>query len=390
MMSMKGFRQALNDLESKGLLRNILTLGASHGAKVEIEGEPFINFCSNDYLNLSVRTEIIEAASDAMQKYGFGSGSSRLLSGTLSPHKRLEERIARFKGTGSALLFNSGYAANTGIIPAVAGQNVVIFSDELNHSSIIDGIRLSKASVKVYRHKDTAHLEELLKKSASNDNAKQRLIITDTVFSMDGDIAPLKDLHMLSKKYGASLLIDDAHATCILGKGGRGGLEHFAINDDEVIQMGTLSKAFGCYGGFVAGTKDLTDYLTNSARSFIFSTSLPPAVAEAAVAAIDIVDNDPDGLRDRLLRNADLLRNGMNGLGFDTLGSETQIIPLLAGEAEDAIKIADHLYNNSILALPIRPPSVKDGTCRIRFSVTSAHTKDDISQVLEVLKEFKG
>jgi 7-keto-8-aminopelargonate synthetase-like enzyme len=215
------------------------------------------------------------------------------------------------------------------------------------------------------------------------------MIITDTVFSMDGDIAPLKDIHELSRRYDAVLMIDDAHATGILGKKGGGGLEHFGIRDESIIQMGTFSKAFGCFGAFVAGTKELTDYLLNNARSFIFSTSLPPAAAEAAVAAIDIVAAESEGLRARLFRNAKMLRDGINRLGFDTLGSDTQIIPLLAGEAARAVGIAEELYRNRIFALPIRPPAVPEDMCRVRLSVTAGHTEDDISQVMNVLKGLK-
>lgn len=384
---MKAFEKALKDLKDRGLLRKPICLDSSRGSKVIIDGERFVNFASNDYLNLSHHPEIINALADAVRVYGSGSGSSRLLSGTYLPHKRLEERIARFKGTEAALLFNTGYAANTGIIPAITDSNSVVFSDELNHASIIDGIRLSKAEVMIYRHKDAGHLESLLIRSAAESGINKRLIVTDSVFSMDGDIAPLKDISYLSRKYDAMLMVDDAHATGVLGENGKGGLEHFGIEDDGIIQMGTLSKALGCFGAFVAGSQELIDYLINTARSFIFSTSLPPAIAEAAITAIDIVHSDPGGLRRKLSGNSDRLRKGLEGSGFETLGSETPIIPILTGEIKDTLEISEELYKHKILALPVRPPSVPEGRCRIRFSVTSGHDEEDISNLIEVLKK---
>lgn len=387
---MKEFESALKDLEGRGLLRKLICLDSSHGSKVIIDGEPFINFASNDYLNLSCRPEIINALADAVRVYGFGSGSSRLLSGTYLPHKRLEDRIARFKGTEAALLFNTGYAANTGIIPAITNSDSVIFSDELNHASIIDGIRLSKAEVKIYRHKDIGHLESLLSASAAGSKIRKRLIVTDSVFSMDGDIAPLKDISYLSKQYEALLMVDDAHATGVLGKNGKGGLEYFGIDNDEIIQMGTLSKALGCFGAFVAGPQELIDYLINTARSFIFSTSLPPAIAEAAITAIDIVASDSGDLRARLLNNSDRLRKGLEGIGFKLLGSETPIIPILTGEIKDTLEISAELYKNKILALPVRPPTVPEGRCRIRFSVTAGHDEGDIVNLIKILGEIRN
>lgn len=390
MMSMKEFKKSLGDLEESGLLRRLLCIESSDGPKVTIGGETFLNFSSNDYLNLSGHPEIINAVSAAAKQYGFGSGSSRLLSGTYLPHKRLEERIALFKGTESALLFNTGYAANTGTIPAITDSDSVIFSDELNHASIIDGIRLSKAEVKIYRHRDVEGLESLLKESHSGKSVKNRLVVTDTVFSMDGDIAPLKDISELCRKYDALLMVDDAHGTGVLGENGRGGLEHFGINDDDIIQMGTLSKAFGCFGAFVAGPKVLIDHLINRARSFIFSTSLPPANAEAAIKAIDIVDTGSEELRTKLSGNSVRLRDGLQEMGFDISGSETQIVPIVTQEIDHTLKIADHLYKNRILSLPIRPPTVPEGRCRIRFSVTAGHNEDDIDLVMETLKSVKG
>ena len=311
------------------------------------------------------------------------------MSGTYSSHERLEKRIANFKKTRAALIFNTGYAANTGIIPALTDNETLIFSDELNHASIIDGTRLSMAGVKVYRHCNMEHLELLLGKGRKNKKINRRLIISDTVFSMDGDIAPLKEIVLLCDKYDAFLMIDDAHATGVIGETGRGGLEHFGIRSDRVIQMGTLSKAMGCYGGFAAGTKEMSSLLMNKARSFIYSTSLPPALCEAGIKAIDIIDKRSKGLRKRLWKNRERLFKGLNDLGFDTLDSETPIIPVMAGSADNALKLARCLYRNRIFVPAIRPTTVPEGKCRLRFSVTAGHTNEDIDLVLEILSKIK-
>ncbi|MBI4844278.1 MAG: 8-amino-7-oxononanoate synthase [Nitrospirae bacterium] len=383
---MKEFSEALRVVEESGLLRKLTAIDSFKGAEVVISGETFTNFGSNDYLNLSGRQEIRDAVAGAARKYGFGSGSSRLLSGTFLSHKRLEERVAEFKKTEAALVFNSGYAANTGIIPAIAGAGSMIFSDELNHASIVDGIRLSKARFKIFSHRNTAELEELLSASLEDEAVEERLVITDSVFSMDGDIAPLNEISALCRKFDARLMVDDAHGTGILGKGGRGALEHFGIEDDDIIQAGTMSKALGCYGGFVAGRKDLISYLINKARSFIFSTSLPIPVVEGAIAAFDILGKASNEMRERVLRNSAMLRAGLRDAGFDTLGSETQIIPVLTGDAKTAVKLSEYLYGNRILAFPIRPPAVPEGMCRLRFSVTAGHEESDISNLLELMK----
>ncbi|MDP3296831.1 MAG: 8-amino-7-oxononanoate synthase [Thermodesulfovibrionia bacterium] len=415
----KRFAEKLRELKKNSLVRKLTYIESSIGSRITINGKRYINFSSNDYLGLSKDHRIAEAAAKALGKYGFGSGASRFLSGSYIPHKKLEEKIARFKGTEAALVFNTGYSANTGIIPALVGDEDTIFSDELNHASIIDGIKLSRAKVKIFRHRDMDHLEKLLKQTCHVEAQKTRktippypplvkggggdclakssakkLIITDTIFSMDGDIAPLKNIVFLSKKYGAMLMIDDAHGTGVLGRTGRGGLEHFDIKASAssaqgIIQMGTLSKAFGCFGGFAAGSKDLIDFLINMARSFIYSTSLPPAIAEACIKAIDIVNSESDSLRKKLWANRVKLYQGLKNLGYDTLNSETPIIPILAGDVKSALKMGNYLYKNKIFAPAIRPPTVPEEKCRIRFSVTAAHTDKDIGLVLERLDKFK-
>ena len=328
---MKWLREAVSETKSKNLFRQPVCIESSQGPRISINGKTFLNFSSNDYLNLSQHPDIIKAAMAGLKKYGFGSGASRLLSGTYDSHRQLERNIASFKKTESALVFNTGYAANTGIIDALAGKDSVVFSDELNHASIIDGARLSGADVKIYRHRDVNHLQSLLNKNIKNRKTGRGLIVTDTVFSMDGDIAPLKDLISLSKKFNTLLMIDDAHAMGVVGKTGRGGLEYFGIKSRDIIQMGTLSKAAGCFGGFVAGNRELIDLLVNRARSFIYSTSLPPAVAVASIKAIKILDSGSDYRRKKLWKNRERMYQGLKNIGFDTIDSETPIIPVMVG-----------------------------------------------------------
>lgn len=381
----KLFSSELAELKKEKLLRKTVRIDSSHGPHVIIEGKRYVDFSSNDYLNLSQHPDVIRTVSNALRKQKLGSGASRLLRGTYGPHVRLEERIAEFKRTRAALLFNTGYAANTGIIPALTDEKTLICSDELNHASIIDGTRLSRGPTGVYGHRDMEHLESLLGKSRGNKKIEKRMIITDTVFSMDGDIAPLRAIVSLADRYDALVMIDEAHATGVLGVTGRGGLEHFGIRSGRVLQMGTLSKAAGCYGGFAAGTNEMRELLVNKARSFIYSTSLPPALCEAGIKAFDIIDKRSKMLRKRLWKNRERLLRGLNRLGFDTLDSETPIIPVMAGSADSALKLAKRLYRDGVFVPAIRPPTVAEGKCRLRFSVTAGHTDEDIDHVLECL-----
>ncbi len=384
----ESFTEELKLLREKSLLRSLSCIESPQGPRITIKGKPYLNFSSNDYLNLSGHREVVKAACYAIQKYGVGSGSSRLLSGTIEPHVMLEQSIARFKNTQKALIFNTGYAANTGVIPVIADEDSIIFSDELNHASIIDGARLSKAETSIYKHKDMTHLEKLLTESIKNKSIKRRVIVTDTVFSMDGDIAPLKSIRKLSKQYKALFMIDDAHGTGVLGKTGRGGLEHFGIKDNSIMQMGTLSKAAGCFGAFVAGKTSLIDLLVNRSRSFMYSTALPPAVASASAMALHIIATSSSRLRKRLWSNRERLLNGLAESGHNTLQSGTPIISILTGNVKDTLHLGKYLYRNNIYAPAIRPPTVQKDKCRIRFSVTAGHTSDDIDQVLDCLKRF--
>jgi 8-amino-7-oxononanoate synthase len=377
----KWIDEELRHLAARGLLRSPVSLSSPQGIYIEINGSSYLNFSSNDYLNLSSHPSVLKAAYAALRKYGFGAGSSRLLSGTMSPHMELEAEIARFKRTEVAIVFGSGYAANVGTIPAIADRSAVVFSDELNHASIIDGIRLSGAEKQIYRHRDMDDLEKLLK---IFKRRSRKIVITDTVFSMDGDIAPLEDISYLARKYGAMMMTDDAHALGVLGENGRGGLEHFGIEDEDVIQMGTLSKAAGCMGGYVAGSKSLRALLVNRARSFMYSTASPPAAAAAASAAIEVINSRSKTRRKKLSANSDRLRKGLKGAGFNTLGSETQIIPILAESVKNAMRISELLMRNGVFAPAIRPPTVPEGACRIRFSVTAGHKTDDIDRLVNL------
>jgi 8-amino-7-oxononanoate synthase len=316
----------------------------------------------------------------ALDEYGFGAGASRLMGGGSELHKDLEDRIAKFKTVESALVFNSGYAANTGIIPAIAGKDTAIFSDEFNHASIIDGCRLSGSKTLVYRHRDMTHLEELLKR----DDSGKKIVVTDTVFSMDGDIAPLPEMSVICRNCGAILYLDEAHATGVIGNG-RGALAHFGMEPEEwIIQMGTFSKAFGSVGAFLAGSKNVVQWTLNTARSFVYSTALPACVIAGSMAALELIENDSTLIK-KLWKNRDSTVNAIRDTGFDIRGSETPIIPVMTGTVEETLRISRHLFEKGIFAPAIRPPTVKES--RIRVSVTAAHTDEDIGRLTEALKE---
>lgn len=379
------FEQELSQLEQKSLLRRVIVVDSYDGPRVTIKGREMLLLCSNDYLGLANHPALRQAAMKTMDHYGFGSGASRLVSGTSLVHWSLENRLALFKGTEAALVFNSGYAANTGIIPAIAGIGDVILSDSLNHASIIDGCRLSRAEVKVYRHKDAGQVETLLKKGL---NAKRKLIITDGVFSMDGDIAPLQDLVTLADKYNAILMVDDAHGVGVLGKTGRGTVEHLGLSGRVPIQMGTLGKAFGSFGAYAAGSKELINIFINHARSFIYSTALPPSVCAASLAAIDVLEQEPER-RERLCKNRNRFVNGLKSIGISVGDSETPIIPIVIGDSGRALKAAEKLFEYGIYAPAIRPPTVPANAARIRTTVTAAHTEDDIDSALDIFRKLQ-
>jgi 8-amino-7-oxononanoate synthase len=382
------FQKELTALRSKGGLRECKFISSGCSAYIKINRGKFLNLCSNNYLGLADDKRLKGAAIQAVRKFGVGAGASRLVLGGNTLHKQLEKALANFKGQEAALVYSSGYSANLGIIPALVGRGDLVFSDRLNHASIIDGIILSRAELVRYPHKDTRALEELLMAHKPEDRSQNRLIITDSVFSMDGDIAPIPQLVNLAKKYDCLLMIDEAHATGVLGKDGSGVLEYFGIKRDKrIIQMGTLSKAIGALGGFVCGRKDLIDYLINRSRTFIFSTALPAGLCAGAIKAINIIKKDGP-LRRRLWDNADFLRKGLQSLGFDTLQSQTPIIPVLTGEPKPTMEFSRGLFKEGIFVQGIRPPSVPEGASRLRVTVMATHTISDLKFALEKFKKI--
>ena len=374
------FSEKLKILREKSLFRDVKDRASPQGPKVRFGSREYINFSTNDYLGLANHPYLIATAKKALDDYGYGSGASRLLSGGSNLHKELEDKVAKFKGTEFALVFNSGYSANTGIIPAITDKDDVIFSDELNHASIIDGCRLSKAKTLIYRHKDVSHLDDLIRK----EDAKNKIVITDTVFSMDGDIAPLSEICDICKKNNAILYIDDAHGTGVLGNG-RGALSHFNIKSEHwIIQVGTFSKAFGSFGAFVAGSRDVIEWILNTARSFIFSTALPSCVIAASLAALELIEGNPE-LSKRLWENRNKVVKYIKDTNFDVVESETPIITLKTGTVLNTLRVSKHLYDKGIFAPAIRPPTVIEP--RIRITVTAAHTDEDIEKLIQILRE---
>lgn len=374
------FERELRGLKEKQLLRTLISRASPQGPVISINKKRYLNFSSNDYLGLAGHQDILRAAHTALRKYSFGSGSSRLLAGGSILHRKLEEQVAEFKGTEAAVLFNSGYAANTGVIPAIASEDDLIFSDELNHASIIDGCRLSRARTLIYRHGDTAHLKTLLKQS----KARRKIVITDSVFSMDGDLAPLADISELCRRFKAFLYLDDAHGTGVLG-GGRGALAHFGLEPETwIIQMGTFSKALGAFGAFIAGSKDVVQWIVNTARSFLFSTALPSCVIAAATAGLRLVERSPALVR-RLWSNRDRLFEGLTDIGCRDAVSVTPILTLRAAQTSDLLTLADYLFRNGIYVPVIRPPTVS--MPRLRITVTAAHTAKQMDVLLSALKQ---
>ena len=369
--------EELGRLEAAGLRRHPETLSSAPGPDVEIAGRPVIQLCSNDYLGLAGNPCLGQAAARAAGRWGAGSGASRLVSGTSELHRRLERALAALKGCEDAIVFSSGYLANTATIPALAGKPDAVFSDAANHASIIDGCRLSGARVVVYRHRDLADLDRAL----GAIEARRRLVVTDTVFSMDGDLAPLGGLAEVCRRRNAMLMADEAHATGVLGPRGAGALEAAGLRGDVVV-MGTLSKALGSAGGFVAGSHELVEYLRNRARGYVFDTAPAPAAMGAAVEALRIVGTEPHR-RARVLAAAQRLAGGLAELGYDVLPPAAAIVPVIVGDSGDAVALSARLLAQGVFVPAIRPPSVPDGTARLRVTVTAAHTDDHLATALE-------
>lgn len=374
----------IKTLKEQGLYRSLKTIEHYDGPVVTIDGKEFLLFCSNNYLGLANHPKVIEEAIKATKKFGFGSGASRLISGNSILHQTLEKEIAKFKNREAALVFPTGYMANVGTISALLNEGDAVIVDRLNHASIIDACRLSKAKILPYPHKDMAGLGKILKKSGS---FRKRLIITDSVFSMDGDIAPLPDIIRLAKKYDAMTMIDEAHATGVIGEGGRGLEQHFGLTGQADIVMGTLSKALGSLGGFIAGGKSLIEYLINKSRSFIYTTALPPAACAAALASLQIIEARPEHLRN-LWKNVGYLKKELTGLKFNTGESGTPIIPIIIGDLNKTMELSQYLYDNGIFVSGIRPPTVPKDECRIRLTVMATHTQKDIDKLLGALKQW--
>ncbi|MDE2933565.1 MAG: 8-amino-7-oxononanoate synthase [Chloroflexota bacterium] len=370
-------RDELDDLDRQSLRRTVLTPRDGQGETLSIDGRELLNLTSNNYLGLAADPRVVEAAAKAARAYGASVSASRLLCGSTPLHEELEGRLAALKGQEAALLYSSGYLANLGVLTALARPGDVIFSDALNHASIIDGCRLSGAETRVYGHGDAEHLAELLAATP----ARRRLIVSETVFSMDGDIAPLPSLVELARAHDAVLVLDEAHATGVLGPNGEGALSRLGLDPEGIVIVGTLSKALASAGGFVAADATVIDYLVNRSRPFIFNTALPPASVGAALAALDIVAAEPER-RAHLDTLAARLRDGLLEAGYPPSDSETAIVPLLLGSAGAALALEQHLRDAGILSRAIRPPTVPEGTARIRFNLIATHTTDDVDRVL--------
>lgn len=376
------FQSRLQQLADHSLTRRLHTLNSATGPTIQLAGRTVILLASNDYLGLATHPEVIHAAVQATTQYGTGAGASRLVCGTLPPHTELEQALANFKHSPSALTFGSGYLANLGIIPALITRGGLIFADRLCHASLIDGARLSGADLRVYRHRDLNHLESLLKRTTPG---RPLLIVTDGLFSMDGDLAPLPELATLAEQFDATLYIDDAHGTGVMGPSGRGSLEHFGVEDRIPFHMGTLGKALGSSGAYIVGSRDMIQYLISTSRPFMFTTAPPPSSAAAARASLTIIQQDP-ARRARLWRNRDHLFTGLTRLGFRLTESVSPILPILIGEAEKALAFSQQLLTHGVYAPAIRPPTVPEGSSRIRVTVTAEHSIEQIETALSVFE----
>ena len=372
----------LEFLKKENLYRTLREVESPQSAAMVIDGKRVVQFSSNDYLGLANHPRLKAAAQEAIETYGSGAGASRLVSGNLVLNGQLEKKISHLKKQESGLLFNTGYMANMGIINALVGEGDVIFSDQLNHASIVDACRMSKAETKVYPHKDMDALEEVLRKS---EHYKQRLLVTDGIFSMDGDIAPLPDLVKLTDRYECVLMVDDAHGTGVLGANGGGTGEHFGLEDKIDVSMGTFGKALGGFGAFAAGDRTLRPFLINCARSFMFTTGLPPAVIASALAALELLEEEP-ALREKLWENVHFFRRGIEKLGFTINQSETPIIPLLVGDASLTMQMGEMLFKKGVFMQGIRPPAVPQGSSRLRITIMATHTVEQMEYALEALE----
>jgi glycine C-acetyltransferase len=369
----------LDGLRQQGLYRPLRVLEGEQKPKTTFDHKQVVNLSSNNYLGLTTHPRLREAALEATRRFGVGSGSVRTIAGTMEIHMELERRLAAFKNVEAVVVFQSGFTANAGTVSAILGKDDVVVSDELNHASIIDGCRLSKASIKVFPHKDAAAARKIL---AELPAGQRKLLITDGVFSMDGDLGALPALCAAAEEYGAIMMVDDAHASGVFGTNGRGTVDHFGMHGRVDVQVGTLSKAIGAMGGYVAGSQTLIEFLYHRARPFLFSTSHPPATAAACIAAIDVLEQEPE-IIDRLWENTRFFKAGLNALGFNTGLSESPITPVIAGEGARAMKLSDRLFEEGVFAQGIAYPTVARDKARVRTIVTATHTRDELQYALD-------
>ncbi len=381
----------IDDLKAKGIFRRLRVVQSEQRSRCMIDGREVITLSSNNYLGLNTHPRLREAAIRAVEQYGAGSGAVRTIAGTMSLHEELEARLATFKHTEAVLTFQSGFTANTGVIPVLAPEGAVIVSDALNHASIIDGIRLTKAERRIFPHADMDGLRQALREVRAAPGSADRtvLVLTDGVFSMDGDIANLPGIVAAAEEAGAIVFVDDAHASGVLGRNGRGSVDHFDLNGRVQVQVGTLSKAIGVLGGYVAGSANLRTILEHRARPFLFSTSHPPAVAAACIAAIDVLETEPE-LIDRLWENARFFKAGLERLGFDTGHSETPITPVIVGKGALAMKLSDRLFEEGVFAQGIGFPTVPEDKSRVRTIVTAEHSRDELQTCLDAFERVGG
>ena len=373
----------IDSLKSQGLYNNIRTIGSPMGAWLKVDGKDVLNFCANNYLGLANHPALVAAAKKATDEFGVGPGAVRSIAGTMTLHVELEKRLAEFKGVEAAITFQSGFTANLATVPALVGKEDVIFSDRLNHASIIDGCRLSGAKIIAYEHNDVKSLEEQIQ--ANLNNYRRGLIITDGVFSMDGDIAPLPDIYEVAKKYDVLLMVDDAHGEGVLGNGGRGIVDHFGLHGKVDVEVGTMSKAFGVMGGIVAGKSVIIEWLRQRGRPFLFSSAMTAPDAGACLAAVDMLE-DSTQLVDKLWDNAKYFKTEMKNLGFNTGVSETPITPVMLGEAPLAQQFSRELFDVGVFAMAIGFPTVPQGKARIRVMNSASHSRDDLDKGLEAFK----
>jgi glycine C-acetyltransferase len=385
--SLAYLHEQLDQWRAEGTYQRLRVLESESAAEARFDGKDVINLASNNYLGLTTHPKLREAAIEATRKYGVGSGAVRTISGTMRLHMQLEERIAAFKRVEACVVFQSGFAANAGTVAAILGPEDHIISDELNHASIIDGCRLSKAKIHVFAHKDVAAADKILEELESA--AGRKLLITDGVFSMDGDIAPLPGLVEAAARHGAIMMIDDAHSSGVLGRDGRGTVDHFGLHERVDIQVGTLSKAIGVLGGYVCGSRDLIEFLYHRARPFLFSTSHPPAVAASCLAAFDVLEQEPERIQS-LWENTRYFKAGLAAAGFDTGASETPITPVMVGDAALAHRLSRELFEEGVLATGIGFPTVPKGRARVRTIVAATHTKEELDRALEAFRKVGG